>query len=378
VEISFKGECTQSLCVQSWFEGPSGKAPTNYEAPYGEEFQLKFKVFTTQPNKALEASLSTDVQSLKLSSGSTGTASAQPSTAEGEQNLLLQAKTGADGRAEGSFSLQAVRLSKSAPLTLTFNTGTGEEDKFSKTLGVRVVGKTPNLRVQAAPGKLSALVDNAVTITVQDPLGQAVTDARVTLGRDKDALGSMAEAVYQSEGHYRAEGVQPQDSGFIDYTVQAEGFRTFTGRLPVVAEDFITIEPKTVLLTVNEKAYEQQEVTVRNDLKREVTVILTLLKSTQPAYTTVDTDVRSLRVKGQSSRTFLVLAKVSDAVPGVAARATTLRENVAGQVVVSARAGSNAEQSETVSFAVQTAYQQEALDGLWEVSTQSVYLYFLL
>ena len=374
VEISFKGECTQSLCVQSWFEGPSGKAPTNYEAPYGEEFQLKFKVFTTQPNKALEASLSTDVQSLKLSSGSTGTASAQPSTAEGEQNLLLQAKTGADGRAEGSFSLQAVRLSKSAPLTLTFNTGTGEEDKFSKTLGVRVVGKTPNLRVQAAPGKLSALVDNAVTITVQDPLGQAVTDARVTLGRDKDALGSMAEAVYQSEGHYRAEGVQPQDSGFIDYTVQAEGFRTFTGRLPVVAEDFITIEPKTVLLTVNEKAYEQQEVTVRNDLKREVTVILTLLKSTQPAYTTVDTDVRSLRVKGQSSRTFLVLAKVSDAVPGVAARATTLRENVAGQVVVSARAGSNAEQSETVSFAVQTAYQQEALDGLWEVSTQSVNL----
>lgn len=372
-EISFKGECTPALCAQVRLEGSLGKSAERFEASFGEEFQLKFKLFTTAPNQAVEAVLATGAIALELADGLSGTSTAQASRAEGEQRLTLSARTNREGVAEGSFTVKAVRLSKGAPLQFSVAAGSGEEQRYAKALAVRVVGRTPNLNVQVSPASLQALKDNAVTFTVIDPFGAPVANARATLGRDGDALGTTAEAAPAPQpGRYRAEGVKPEAPGFVDFSVEAEGFRVFRGRLPVSAEDFIEVQPRTLTLAVDGKEFEKREITVRNNLRTEATVSISLLRSSQPALTEVDTDVAVLRVKPNSAATFSFLAAVSDLVLDVAQRPTTLRENVAGRIQISARAGPRAEQRVEVPFAVSTSFQQQPLDPLWELSTNSL------
>ncbi len=378
IPIEFEGQCAAGLCVQAWLEGPSGKG-ASLEPRVGEEFRVGFKAFF---EGTAAISLSTSGKAVLLKSGSAGGVVGEARTVEGEQSISLTVPGKEEG-VEGEFSAQAIRLSKDAVLQFTAEGREGA--RVQRTLSVKVVGPQPALLVSVSPKTVEALKERKIVFTITDSMtGLPVEDAHVVLGSEFDVLrGQTIEAFAANEegvvgktargadkGRYVL-SVEPRDAGFIDWRVEADGYRVKRGQIEVVASTVVEFEPKSLALSVDSKTYVSSPVSVRNLLSSEARIGISIIRASPASYTSIETDRASLALKDGETGQFNLRARVSEFVLGIADAPRILKEDVSGVVRIIARAG-GAAQTEEIPFTVKTVFSQQSLAELWSLSRDAV------
>ncbi|MCX6768131.1 MAG: hypothetical protein NTY90_05410 [Candidatus Micrarchaeota archaeon] len=311
-----------------------------------------------------------------------GFGGAEAETVEGEQSVVLSVPGKEDG-VEGAFALQGTRLAKDA--VLQFSVESKDGSRVQKTFSVKVVGEKPALLVSVSPQSIEALAESRIVFKVTDAAtGLPVEDAHVVLGSEFDLFkGAVIEAFAANEegvvGKAKAGAekgkyvlsVEPNDAGYIDWKVEADGYRTKRGQIDVSANTVMEFEPKTAALAVDSKTFVSSAVSVRNLLASNARVTLSLVRNSPAAYTTVETDRAAFSLKAGESGQFNLRARVNEFVLGVADTPQILKEDVSGSIRVVARAGS-AMQTEEIPFTVKTVYAQQGLGELWSMSADSL------
>ncbi len=360
IPIEFEGKCVESMCVELWFEGSSGKqsAFEGFEAVIPETFKLNYRILTPPPallqgtRSTVTLSLQSDSEAIEIS---------------GNQSVVTrQVSTQQNG--DGFFALKAAQFSNDVPLLFS---ATGAAS-FEEELHVRVVNTGNQLRVTTEPLQLIAFEENTLKMRVVDKYGAVVSNARVTLQKGA-ALQSEVELREENAGVYVAE-LSPLSFGEIPYKVQAESFPTASGRINVIAKSIISIEPETGLAVVVD-SFEETEgstFTITNLIPdKEVRVSLTVLPDRVTKYSEVAVNEPSFKLKGGETRTVVLTGKLKNSVISFGAQANTFKEDFRGKIEVNARVVGFA-QRESVSFSASAIVQQQLLSQLLDYSTDSL------
>ena len=370
-EINFQGECSGNLCVQAYLEGLSGKTGSGiFEAVVPEEFNLKFKVISVDGTAS--AALSTESVALQFVEARSGSTRLPVRPVEsGAQELALPSVTSG---AEGSFRVKAKSYAQDALLSLVVSSG---EDRVERTFSVRVSNSRNSLKVEVKPTALKALEQNKVTFTVIDAFDQPVSTARVSLGAEDDALGAVFESsgaaeegrAQHAQGVYVIDGVEPQRIGEVDYKVEAEGFRSKSGTLNVVAQRLFSIEPNSVSVTTGTQEGDQEpaDITLTNLLENDLRMSAIVIPDETPQYSAVLLSEPSFTLRSKEEKMIRFSSVVSRAVLTVAMQSGTLSESVAGRIHFVGRLAQTTQEAD-VRFTASTTVQQQALVDLIEIS----------
>ncbi|MFH0971530.1 MAG: hypothetical protein V1835_03095 [Candidatus Micrarchaeota archaeon] len=373
--ISFEGKCDNGICLQSNFEGSSGTAEDNFEAPISETFKLNFKIVAPK-GATVELSAPLDDQTISLTEGLSGASKAVLKTTENRQILSLS--TSSDN-AEGGFTLQARRLVNNIDLQLSVKSG---ESTITKPLSLRIVGEKPDLKVsfnvivEKGGGKiLKALKENRVVFTVTDSLNLPLKNAFVTLGSGADALGGAvleAELQEAKDGTitYVIENVNPPSIGSVSFRVTAEGFKVKAGTIQTQATTLFQLDTRALSISTSSDQIEVSAFNVENLLSNELKVTYTLT-STTGKYTDVTLEKGGATVKGLERDTNNLEAEISDLIIKVSNKPQVLKEKITGKVRIVAKLGAS-EQTEDIPFTVTTDFKQDDLNALWSISPDSL------
>ncbi len=353
IPIEFEGRCVETMCVQLWFEGASGKASAfkRFEAVVPETFKLGYRILAPPaPLQGREGdiALSLQVEGDGIQVG------------ENQSTVARQVRAGE----EGFFSLRAVKFSNNVPL---FFSAVGSS-AFEEELHVSVSNANNELRVSPQPSQLVAFQENSLLLRISDKFGAVVENARVVLSGQ--ALPSEVEAREEAAGLYAAE-VFPS-LGSLAYSVEAEGFKKKTGMLQVIARSIISIEPRSLSISIDstEPSIGSEFVVTNLAPDKEVRVSITVLPSQQPRYSQVSADDPSFTLKGGETKTVSLVGNMRDVIP-FGASPNTLRENYSGKVNVVAKLVGFT-QSENLDFRASAFLQQQPLAQLVDYSADSL------
>ncbi len=357
VPIRFEGKCTENTCIELWFEGSTGRqtAFQPFEAVVPETFKLSYRLLVPPVSplrggdSRITLSLQTDSDAIAID----GNAS----------SATRQANIGQ----EGFFTLKAVKYSNDVPLSLSATGGAS----FEEELHVSVSNAGNQIKVQPSLFKLSAFENNNLAFTVTDNYGSPL-QARVVVERGS-SLASSVEAQEEAAGKYVVE-ITPSSFGQVTYTVQAQGFRTKKGKIPVIAKNIVSMEPASgIAVSIDStEPSEGSSFTVTNLIPdKEVAVSLSPLPDTAPKYSTITLSETAFKLKGGQTKSISIVGRIRSDVITFSPKPTQLRENYNGKISVNARVVGFT-QSSNVGFAASVAFQQQQFDQLIDYSTDSL------
>ncbi|MDP2717700.1 MAG: hypothetical protein Q8P02_03070, partial [Candidatus Micrarchaeota archaeon] len=244
-DVRFGGTCTDEACVQLSFEH-HGQKRAKLDLPLGDSARLDVRVLGLSSGGAVQVTAPAGV---RMESGSAGTQKAVVSN----DSAILAVPSGASN---ASFVFSGRRLSGDASLSVTVYAS--NVSVFDGAAPLRVVSKSaPALSVSFKPKSIQALEPTDVTVTLKDGFGEAVSGALVSVGSD--------QAQEQKPGEYLAAGVLSESLSPVSFSAKADGFKEFSGTLPVNAPDAVLdVSPDFVALSADSTEAETGTVTVTN------------------------------------------------------------------------------------------------------------------
>ncbi|MGC9114134.1 MAG: hypothetical protein ACP5IG_03570 [Candidatus Micrarchaeia archaeon] len=362
-EVFFAGECQNGLCVQAFLEGQQGRSADSLEALIPEQFKVRFSVASASGQATL--TLSTESNALQLVDASAGATKVAAKSPAGETQEL-SIKSGGDG----AFNVKAKAFAKDARLVLNAESG---DAKYEKIFSVRVVSPKNSLKVSLKPERLIALQENTIVFKVTDTLNNPVTNARVVIGSQEDALGSTVEAgpatgKNAEPGTYVASHVSPRAHGSVQWKVEAEGYKAKSGEVDAIARKIIELSTRSLSLNADGQP---ASFTVSNLLENEVTVSASVAADENPQYTEFVVTPATAKLKPREEKQFQLTARPKPGVLTVAEKDSTLTEKTSGRVHVTARVA-EAAQDEDARFSCTNALQRSALSSLLEYSDDAL------
>ncbi|MDP3742326.1 MAG: carboxypeptidase-like regulatory domain-containing protein, partial [Candidatus Micrarchaeota archaeon] len=371
--IHFEGKCSETACLELWFEGASGKQSAftgSFEATIPEIFKLNYRLLSpplpsqrssSSSNPAFTLTLQTDSEAVQLGDGTSTTLSRQV-------EINGDGASGANDAGDGFFAIKAVKFTNDASISFT---ATGPSS-FEQQLHVAVSNAGNQLKVNVNPAQLNAFEATVVTFRVTDNFGTVVPNARVVLQKG-NALASQVEAREETSGTYVAE-ISPSSFGQISYSIQVEGFKAKKGTMQAIAKKLVSIEPLTGL-AVSIDSLEPTEgstFTITNLVPdKQVKVSLQVSPATSPKYSTTYVSDPVFTLKGGETRTVVLVGRIKDNVIPFASQQNTLKENYAGQISLTASVVGFTQNAQ-LAFSTNAIFQVESFSQLLDYSADSL------
>ena len=172
-DVSFSGACENEFCIKLFFQDDLGNRDLKgFESAAGDKFGLGFEAYAF--NSSVDLSLSSDDNNVvKILGAQADENEPRVSSVDSKDSISLSLKRGG----KGSFSLQALRATGSAELTLAASAKDGQS-LYSKRIVFKIASsKNSKLLVQATPSSINALEQNQISVTVTDLFKNPVSDA---------------------------------------------------------------------------------------------------------------------------------------------------------------------------------------------------------
>jgi hypothetical protein len=288
------------------------------------------------------------------------------------------------GNSEAAFKIRAVRTTND--LSFRIEANQAGQAMHEEAISGRLLSPSNNeLSVWVKPGSLTALVDNKLTFTVTDASGTGIENAHIEIGSEDDILGAptyYAEGTGEEGaglgGQYAVEGVAPEKIGYAEYSVSAEGFAEYFGKIKATATRIIDVLPaEEFTVSVESKEGTSSELSVSNLLDNEVSVSAAISFDKAAKITDAMLSSEEFTLAFRENKAVSFDAWVSEAVLDVAKATRTLVENLTGKITFAAKVGGS-KQTVSVPFRIDTNFLQQPLDDYWTVDENGAQMSIVL